>query len=67
MTTPTHLLPTSCYVCGSAEPHPPTPLHAFTTNAQADAEFAAQGPVTVTYPNGTHSPEANYVATYRPY
>lgn len=65
--TPTHLLPTSCFVCGSAEPHPPTELHAFVSNADVDAELARQPVMTYRYPNGTTTPEANYIAEYRPY
>ncbi len=65
--TPVHLRPTSCYVCGVAEPHPPTELHAFVTNAEVDAELAAQPAVAHRYPDGTTDPAAHYVAEYRPY
>lgn len=42
-TKPAHLLPTSCYICGATEPHPTAPGgHAFWSNADADAHFAAE-------------------------
>ncbi len=57
-----------CYVCGSWLPHDPTPLHTFITVADFMREVREeQRQVTVTFPNGTHSVEANYVAEYRPY
>lgn len=66
---PVHLLPTSCHICGSAEPHPPTPSHRFWSNAEAEAYFAAEDArlVSVRYPDGTTDPAAHCVNTYRPY
>lgn len=40
MTAP-HLAPSACYICGLSE-HPPTELHSFWSNAEADLFFAAQ-------------------------
>ena len=61
--------PEACYVCGSYGPHEPRELHEYWSNADAEAHFAAEAkiPVEVTYPDGTHSAEAHYVAEYRPY
>jgi hypothetical protein len=61
VSTPTHLLPERCYVCG-AEAHEPTPLHVFTSNAEANLHLAAEA--------ARHSAEsvaARYVAENRPY
>lgn len=66
--------PAACYVCGGTEaqhPRPGTPssTHNYWSNADAEAEFAAdaarQG--APRYSDGTTSPEAHYVATERPY
>lgn len=67
--TPRHLRADACYVCGGA-PHPGSPgmLHDYWSNADAKAHFAAEDKGrTFRYSNGTTTPEANYVATYRPY
>lgn len=67
-TTPTHLLPTSCYVCGTPAPEGatrPDCRHNY-TNAEARAEarehdrrvIAAGGPV---YSTGARSAEAAFV------
>ena len=68
---PVHLLPTSCYVCGSPEgtDHSGNATHDFWSNTDAAAHFAAEdarsrGPV---YSDGTTTPEAHYVAQTRPY
>jgi hypothetical protein len=68
MTVPAHLLPERCYVCGGepGDTHPdPTPSggHAFWSNADAAAHFAAED-ARLSRPG--HA-EARYVATYRPY
>lgn len=71
-TVPAHLLPTSCFVCGGGD-HGATFTetgkgHNFWSNAEAKAEFAAEDRRTVaTYSDGTTTPEAHYVAEYRPY
>lgn len=43
--TAAHLAPSACYICGLSE-HPPTDLHSFWSNAEADRFFAAapEGP-----------------------
>lgn len=56
--TPAHLAPEACYVCGGAAHQPTT--HNYTSNADAEAWFAYQPPT-------DYSPEAAYVAEYRPY
>ena len=43
--TPTHLLSTSCYICGATEEHPNQTArggHAFWSNADAAAHFNAE-------------------------
>lgn len=57
-TTPAHLAPTACYVCGGQE-HQPTG-HDYVSNTAAEAWFNRQ-------PQADYSPEATYVAEYRPY
>lgn len=61
-----HLAPAACYVCGQ-EDHAPTPYHRYVSNAQADAELAAQPVTRHVFPDGTTDPAAHYVATHRPY
>lgn len=41
MSTPRHLLPENCYICGEPE-HAPTDMHGFWSNADAWREFAAE-------------------------
>lgn len=56
--TPRHLRPGNCYVCGS-EPHADRD-HKFWSNADAARDFRSESRV-------DYSPEAAYVAEYRPY
>lgn len=61
-TTPRHLRPENCYVCGG-EPHADRSEHNFWSNVDAAAHFAAEGrrmaaPV---YSTGARTPEAAYV------
>ena len=61
-----------CWVCASWFPHPYLDGgHKFITVAdflrEAREDDRRRGQVTHTFPNGTHSVEANYVAEYRPY
>lgn len=67
-TTPAHLAPENCYVCGG-EPHEDTATagHAFWSNADATKHFTQQRPLTHHYPGGETSPAAAYVAQHRPY
>lgn len=61
-TTPAHLLPSACYVCGHAE-HEDTTLHRYWSNAAALAE-AREHDAKVRL---ARTPEAAYVAEHRPY
>lgn len=69
-TTPAHLLPESCHVCGHA-PHADTwPAkaygHRYWSNAAARAEFAAEAAGrTFAYSTGETTVEGQFVATTR--
>jgi len=67
-TTPQHLTPENCYICGWP-PHADTDPagHTFCSNAAAAEHFTKEPPVTHMYPGGQTSPEAAYVAQHRPY
>lgn len=67
VSTPVHLRPSSCYVCGSAEAHADTTAtggHRYWPNSEAEAELAAEARRHT--PRG-YSREAAYVAQHRPY
>lgn len=60
-TTPKHLAPENCYVCGySEEQHTGNTQHTFWSNADAAKYFAKQ-------PQANSNAEARYVEEYRPY
>ncbi|MGJ6127472.1 hypothetical protein QN239_33365 [Mycolicibacterium sp. Y3] len=66
MTTPAHLAPQNCFVCGRVA-HADTD-HTFWPNAAAVSEAREQDRRTVHhYPDGETSPAAAYVAEHRPY
>lgn len=67
-TTPAHLAPENCYICGGA-PHDDTANagHTFWSNTDAAKHFARDRQTTHVYPGGETSPEAAYVAQHRPY
>lgn len=67
-TTPEHLAPENCYICGWP-PHADTAPdgHNFWSNAAATEHFAQEPQITPVYPGGHTSPEAAYVAQHRPY
>lgn len=70
--TPEHLLPDHCYVCG-CQNHGDTFTrtgegHNFCSNADAERHFKDEAPhQSVRYSSGATTPEAAYVAEYRPY
>lgn len=62
-TTPAHLTPNACFVCGE-QSHADTTKsggHKFWANHEANAHFCEPDG------QGAYSPEATYVATHRPY
>lgn len=58
-TTPNHLAPENCHICGTAKDQHTSIVHNFWSNADADAEFAK--------PQANPNTEARYVDEYRPY
>lgn len=62
MSTPTHLLPENCYVCGAPEAAHVYSDHKFWSNADALVVVRADRRMRL-----AHSREARYVAEYRPY
>ena len=66
-TTPTHLLPDSCYVCGGRphadQPITPTSGHNYWPNADAAAYFRRED----ARHQPAETPEARYVRQHRPY
>lgn len=65
--TPQHLAPERCFLCGGEE-HEPTDEHKFWSNAAAMAEARSRDTATThVFPSGATSPEAEYVAQHRPY
>lgn len=64
MSTPRHLRPEACFVCGGEE-HA-TIGHAYWSNAEADAEVAVHdASATYAYPSGATSTEDEYVQQHR--
>lgn len=64
-TVPVHQRSTSCFVCGAAEPHPPTG-HTFWSNADALADALAHDlRTTPVYSSGATSADTHFVLTTR--
>lgn len=62
MSTPQHLLPESCYVCGKGK-HDDNDDHNYWSNADAARYFRSEWMAA----DLTYSPEAAYVEEHRPY